>query len=83
MSSIWVFTQSGSGLQLGDRTMFLEIGKDRNFQVWKKDTDRFGVPQNQELEYALDINSTNVEIIEELRPKKDSLQLTYAKTLQK
>jgi hypothetical protein len=41
------------------------------------------VPQDQELEYALYINSTNVEIIEELRPKKDSLQLTYAKTLQK
>jgi hypothetical protein len=29
------------------------------------------VPQDQELEYALDINSTNVEIIEERRPKKD------------
>jgi hypothetical protein len=35
------------------------------------------VPQDQELEYALYINSTNVEIIEELRPKKDSLQLKH------
>jgi hypothetical protein len=31
------------------------------------------VPQNQELEYALDINSINAGIIEECKPKKKRL----------